>query len=488
MFYSKSDFFKALMKRASHGHAITQYMLGQCYEEGSGVVADRENAAKWYRKAADQGNARGQFKIGLRYHLGNGPGQDFHEAASWYQMAADKSHPEALNNLGSLLHKGLGVPKDQAQGFQRFNQSAKMGNRMAAFNLAYCYSRGEGVTKDHAQELTWFRIAIENCSDSNRLNPCSYVGDNFYEDFAQTVAWFRKMAEDGFAVAQRVAGTMANMWRMDAGNWRDSESGVQFFALVHGRRKFTREFYSDTDAHELAQHVLGSTVRPNGENYWHPWGEQITWYRSAADQGDALAQIKLAEALLRSRLTDDFEEAVWLLRKAADQGYHEAQFSLGNIYATGHPWGGFTGDFEIDKVESISWYRKAAEGRHVGAIMLLGDCYADPYSGVKEDLSLAARLYLKAALLGDPYAQRQMAQKYAQGIGVELNKVEAFAYWNVALATMENRLNLDYGQIAIEGIEEIEDLEVKLSRDEITAGMNRVREIQDEISRTIAQS
>jgi TPR repeat protein len=274
---------------------------------------------------------------------------------------------------------------------------------------------------------------------------------------------------------------------MDARNWKDSESGIQFFALVHGRRKFTRELYRDTDTHELAQCVLGSTVRPNSANYWHPRGEQITWYQSAADQGDALAQIKLAEALLSSRLTDDFEEAVLLLRKAADQGYHEAQFSLGNIYATGHPWGGFTGDFEIDKVESISWYRKAAEGRLVGAIMSLGDCYADPYSGVKEDLSLAARWYHKAALLGNHYAQRKMAQNYAQGIGVELNNVEAFAYWNVALATIENRLALDYEQFAIEGMEEIEDLEVKLSRDEITAGMNRVREIQDEISRTIAQ-
>lgn len=476
------------MEQANRGDAITHYKLGQCHEEGLGVAKDIKNAAHWYRKAAEKGNTRAQFKIGLCCHHGHGVAQDFTEAALWYQMAADKSHPEALNNLGSLLHKGLGVPKDQAQGFRRFNQSAKMGNRMAAFNLAYCYSRGEGVSEDHAQELTWFRIAIENCSDPNRLNPCSYVGDNFYEDFAQTVAWFRKMAEDGFAVAQRVAGTMVNMWHMDARNWRDSESGVQFFALVHGRRKFTREFYSDTDAHELAQRVLGSSVRPSGKNYWHPWGELITWYQSAADQGDAFAQIKLAEALLRSRDKDDFMEAISLFRKAADQGHHEAQLSLGIIYEEGHPWGGADGDFEIDKGKSVFWYRKAAEHGSIRAQFLLGECYADGESGVEEDLAEAANWFLKAALQGDADAQLKIAYWYSLGIGVELNKVEAYAYWNIAKATNESRLDLDWNytnsSFALEGLEE---LEFELSKDEIIAGVKRIKEIQDIIGSMITK-
>jgi len=485
---TKSDYFKALMERANQGHAITQYKLGRCYEEGSGVAMDRKNAAQWFRKAAEQGNARAQFKIGLSYHHGNGVAQDFCEAALWYQMAADKGHPGALNNLGSLLNKGLGVPKDQAQGFQRFKQSAKTGNRMARFNLAYCYSRGEGVAKDHAQELTWFRLAIENGVDSDQLNPCSYVGDDFYEDFAQTVAWFRKMAEDGFAVAQRVVGVMANRWHMDARKWNESESGVQFFALIHGNRKFAGEFYSDTDSHDLTQRVLGNTVRPNRANYWHPWGEMITWYQSAADQGDALSQIKLAEALFRIRERDDFMEAISLFRKAAEQGHHEAQLSLGIIYAKGHFRLGDTGDFEIDRAESFSWYRKAAEHGNLEAYIFLGDSYADGESGVEEDLAQAASWYLKAALQGDADAQRKIAYWYAQGIGVELNKVEAYAYWNVALATIENRLDLDWNNaissLALKGIEE---LEVEFSKDEITAGRKRMKEIQDKIGRMVTQ-
>lgn len=485
---NKSDYFKALLERANHGHSITQYMLGRCYEEGSGVAMDRKNAAAWYRKAAEQGNARAQFKIALSYHHGHGVAQDLSEAAIWYQMAADKGHPEALNNLGSLLNKGLGLPKDQAQAFSRFKQAAKTGNRMARFNLAYCYSRGEGVAKDHAQELTWFRLAIENGVDSNRLNPCSYAGDNFDEDFAQTVAWFRKMAEDGFAIAQRVVGNMTNRWQMDSRKWTESESSLKFFALVHGKRKFTSEFYSDTNAQDLAQRVLGNMIRPNTTNYWHPWGELITWYQSAADQGDGLAQIKLAESLLSSRERDDFAEAISLLRKAADQGLNEAQLSLGIIYSEGHPWGGDTGDFQIDREESILWYRKAAEHGNLGAHILLGDCYANGKSGAGEDLAQAATWYLKAALQGDADAQRKIAFWYAQGIGVELNKIEAYAYWNVALATIENGLDLDWSSaISSFALNGIEELEVEFSNDEIDAGIKRVKEIQDKIGRVMTQ-
>ena len=181
-------------------------------------------------------------------------------------------------------------------------------------------------------------------------------------------------------------------------------------------------------------------------------------------------------------------EAISLFRKAADQGHHEAQLSLGIIYAQGHPWGGETGDFEFDKGESFLWYSKAAEHGNLRAQFLLGECYADGESGVEGDLAQAANCFLKAALQGDADAQRKIAYWYAQGIGVELNKVEAYAYWNVALATIENRLDLDWNNaissLALKGIEE---LEVEFSKDEITAGRKRMKEIQDKIGRMVTQ-
>ena len=41
---------------AEQGHAQAQYRLGICYDEGSGVEEDEDEAVKWYWKAAEQGH------------------------------------------------------------------------------------------------------------------------------------------------------------------------------------------------------------------------------------------------------------------------------------------------------------------------------------------------------------------------------------------------------------------------------------------------
>ena len=54
----------------------TQTLLGEMYEDGSGVPQDDAQAVQWYRKAADQGYAKGQFKLGWIYDQGRGVPQD----------------------------------------------------------------------------------------------------------------------------------------------------------------------------------------------------------------------------------------------------------------------------------------------------------------------------------------------------------------------------------------------------------------------------
>ena len=63
--------------------------------------------------------------------------------------------------------------------------------------------------------------------------------------------------------------------------------------------------------------------------------------------------------------TQDIEQ----LRKAAEQGDAETQFSLGRIYSLGRgvPW---------DSKEAAKWYRQAAEQGHARAQIMLGHMYA----------------------------------------------------------------------------------------------------------------
>lgn len=93
-----------------------------------------------------------------------------------------------------------------------------------------------------------------------------------------------------------------------------------------------------------------------------------TWYHEAAEQGDLVAQMRLAEALSH----DDATQAVYWYRKAAKQGSASAMFSLGVQYEKGEGVGKNYG-------LAAYWYRSATEqGKGIPqchAACCLGDMY-----------------------------------------------------------------------------------------------------------------
>jgi uncharacterized protein len=136
-------------------------------------------------------------------------------------------------------------------------------------------------------------------------------------DFSATRSWMLKSAEQGYAPAQEVIGTMYLMGIRDNGPIPD---------------------YADADR----------------------------WLRLAAMQGDAGAQFWLGTEYERGWFGGaDYREALKWLRKAAAQGLPNAQYGLGQMYEEGK---------DVPESDSLaaSWYRKAADHfphpGHVGGI------------------------------------------------------------------------------------------------------------------------
>ncbi len=133
---------------------------------------------------------------------------------------------------------------------------------------------------------------------------------------------------------------------------------------------------------------------------------QKEWFYKAANQGNAVAQCHLgdlcascaegAEMVARYRKTGCINaEAVekgLLYPKAAEQGYADAQCSLGKCYAEGFC-------VEKDEAEAVKWYRKAAEGGSTMAQCNLAKCYEDGI-GIEKDESEARMWYRKAFAQG----------------------------------------------------------------------------------------
>lgn len=120
------------------------------------------------------------------------------------------------------------------------------------------------------------------------------------------------------------------------------------------------------------------------------------------------------------------EQAVFWVRKAAEQGHANAQCNLGWMYESGQ-------GVERDDAQAVFWYRKAAEQNIANAQWLLAGSYRNGY-GVEQDFKQAASWYHKAAEQGHALAQFFLAGMYTKGLGVAQDEAQAIEWYRKAAA------------------------------------------------------
>lgn len=108
----------------------------------------------------------------------------------------------------------------------------------------------------------------------------------------------------------------------------------------------------------------------------------------------------------------DFDE----IQRKAENGNAEAQFQLGRIYHNGD---GIEPNFN----KAVYWYKKAAQQGYVDAQINLGSCYDE-----NEDFDSAFYWNMEAAKQGSPIGQTNVGYYYRSGDGVAKDYAKA-AYW-----------------------------------------------------------
>ena len=140
--------------------------MGEYYIDGSGWdyenTKDYNEAIKWFLKAVDDknefsdGNAEAEYELGDCYENGNGVIEDHEEAVKWYQKAADQGNAEAEYEMGEYCGQfspnvevyAKSIPRDYEEAFKWYRKSAEHGNSLAVPRLIECYENGYGVAKD----------------------------------------------------------------------------------------------------------------------------------------------------------------------------------------------------------------------------------------------------------------------------------------------------------------------------------------------------
>lgn len=115
------------------------------------------------------------------------------------------------------------------------------------------------------------------------------------------------------------------------------------------------------------------------------------------------------------------------LKRMAQDGDADAQFSLGLMHATGGQ------GVEQNYSEAIKWIGMAADQGIAYAQDYLGTMYEEG-RGVPSDMTRAADYYLKAADQGNASAQGNIGRLYAYGKGVPQNFVISYMWLSLSIS------------------------------------------------------
>lgn len=150
-----------------------------------------------------------------------------------------------------------------------------------------------------------------------------------------------------------------------------------------------------------------------------------------AEQGNARSQFQVSGLYESGKgFEKNKDEALHWLMESANQGYVEAESVLGTKYEKGEL-------VEKNDEEAVKWYTRAAEQDDAWAQSALG--YRKIMGrGAPKDLDEGIRLLHAAAEQGEPHAQYYLGVCYREGVGVRVDRVQAYLWLNLSAAQNHN--------------------------------------------------
>ena len=417
--------------------ATAQHHLGNLYEHGQVVAKDYAQAIHWYQKSAANKHFDSYFSLSKLYATSAGVTQNTQQAKEWLHKAV------AVAEDGWDFHKigdAFKALHDYPNAILCYEKAAEENDVDSHLSLSQLYATDEGITQDTQQAKEWLHKAVAVAEYSWDFRK---IGDAFkaLHDYPNAVRCYEKAAEEHdvdshfslselYAIGEGVTqnAQQAKEWLHKAvavaeDDWDFDRIGDALQALHDYPNAILCYQKAATQANEaafdtlmhlasreenvIAQCALGELYQ-TGQGVKKDYAQAVHWFRKAAEQGYADAQNNLGVMHKRGRgVKKDDAQAIYWHRKAAEQGHAKAQFNLALRYNKGQ-------GVKQDYTQAIYWYRKAAEQGHADAQNNLGVMYKNG-QGVTEDNAQAIYWYQKAAEQGHAKAQYSLAWLYKDG-------------------------------------------------------------------------
>lgn len=337
------------------------------------------------------------------------------------QTLATKGDPTAQVAIAKLYEEtenlktrfGVMLDEEQAtlQGMAWLHKAALQGSIIARKKLAYQYRE---KFKDESSAFYWFHMAASQDDIESQLEVgfCYFEGIGVASSVEDAADWFDNVLlnetdkyEAEKEVAKKMLGNIYCLSQVRSDNF--DEKTLSEFAKI-----YFEDIYKTANAtrNKVFQNAV-AICYARGRGVAADLKQAAEWFKKAADQGFDQAHYSLGCMLKQGKgIPQDLQSAFLSFKKAAAHGLPEGQFELGLAYKLG------SGTAQNDAA-AILWFAKAAELGHAEAKLEQSFAYREG-RGVLQSNTEAFILCQAAAAQGLDKAQVALAEMYIDAIGV----------------------------------------------------------------------
>ena len=511
---------KWMKKAAEQGYDKAQFSLAALHSEGLGVPKDAKKCVDWFHKAAVQGHRMAQTGLGKAYDKGKGVEADPQKSYYWFTLAVRQGDEYARKLRGEMIAQGklkgseLLAARRQADKFKPNPSIVTIRSKLGITGaeettLISLMVEGnklnaeDGDLDSMAKLADWYFIGIT-------LNGIKAVSRNPEKSLELSRKLVAAEHEQGYWQMGRfhVVGLSAPP-KQPGGKpkvlvAKDSDKAFEWMLKAAKKGNISAQLW------------VGQAYE-NGLGAKRDFAESIKWYKEASDQGDVSAPFAISLVYRQGRgatVKKDLDKWKEWLRKSAELGYAEAQEELGRSLFMGD-------DIKKDLNEARFWLRRSAVQGFVraqnGYAITLIEGHGGPKDlingfkwvliaaragsrearqmlfGIEQNLTRPQKLQASklaeafvprierrmsatnksapkdikalqaAANKGKPDAQFELGRLYATGIGLKVDRVQAYKW----LALADQSGHVEAGKLCLEVSE-------KMTGTELSKGLKEV--------------
>jgi len=298
---------------AQTGDVGAQSALGLLLFEGKHTAADLSRALTWFTRAANRGDVFAQAWLGDVLATGQGVPKDPAASDAWYRLAADQGHVGALLAITAKAPEPGQDPEVDADLCAKWTKCAEIGDPLAQRMIGDFLVRGVRCPQDLPNGAKWLRKAAANGNVASKriLAKLLVNGQIPQEHPNEAMDMMHQAAAAGDGEASYSLGVCYSKGM--AGLAADKKASLLWYRRAANQN------------HASAQVALGDLLLESAKSP-EALSEARTWYSAAARAGNPKASLTLGqmhEAGLGVRR--DLEAALGFYRQAADGGLEEAK-------------------------------------------------------------------------------------------------------------------------------------------------------------------